>query len=124
MVEWDSLSDQPAHMRDKKFKRDTRKRHVDDLLVSALTILLVYPIVLLRYCFGFKKRERTMNRFFGMAVNLDKEPELTSSLIEELGVDELLVRIHMDDYEQFDRYETFIQSLGNDLGSSLIFGCD
>lgn len=112
MVEWDSFSDQPAHMRDKKFKRDTRKRHVDDLLISALTILLIYPIVLLRYCFGFKKRERSLKNFFGMAVNLDKEPDLTPSLVDELGVDELLVRIHMDDAEQFDRYEAFVKTLG------------
>jgi hypothetical protein len=112
MVEWDSFSDQPAHMRDKKFKRDTRRRYPGDILVSALTILLVYPVVLLRYLFGFKKREQSLARFFGMAVNLDKEPELTPALLDELNVNELLVRIHMDAYEDFDRYEAFVKSLG------------
>ncbi len=111
MVEWDSFSDQPAHMRDKKFKRDTRRRYPGDILVSAVTILLVYPLVFFRYLFGFKRSADTLERFFGMAVNLDKEPELTPGLLDELGVSELLVRIHMDAYDDFDRYEAFIKSL-------------
>jgi len=45
MVEWDSLSDQPAHMRDKKFKRNIRKRYPGDIIVSAITILIIYPLV-------------------------------------------------------------------------------
>lgn len=114
MVEWDSFSDQPAHMRKmKRFKRDTRKRHLDDLLVSAVTILLIYPLVLLRSLFGFKKQDISLEHLFGMAVNLDKEPELTPSLLDELGVEELSVRIHMDDSESFDRYEAFVKSLGS-----------
>jgi len=115
MVEWDSLSDQPAHMkRQKKFKQTIRKQHPWELVISALTILLLLPFVFLRYLFGFKKRrDFSLGHFFGMGVNLDKEPGLTPELIKELGVRDLLVRIHMKEVESLDAYEDFVRSLGD-----------
>lgn len=113
MVEWDSLSDQPAYMRkQKKLKQDIRKQHPGDLLISALTVLLLLPLVFLRYLAGFKKRPGfSLNEFFGMGVNLDKEPSLTPELVKELGVRQLLIRIHMKEMDKLDAYETFVDAL-------------
>jgi len=110
MVEWDSLSDQPAHMRDKKFKRNTRKKYPGDIIISAVTILLLYPIVFLRYLFGFKKNTPfKLKNFFGMSVNLDKEPDISQELIEELGVEEILIRVYLKDIRNISRYAAFAE---------------
>ncbi len=46
-----------------------------------------------------------------MSVNLDKEPDLTPALINELGVRHVLVRFPLADMENMDRYLSFIKSL-------------
>ena len=44
-----------------------------------------------------------------MSVNLDKEPELTPDLINELGIKHLLIRFPMSDIENIDTYVDFIK---------------
>ena len=49
-----------------------------------------------------------------MSVNLDKEPSLTPELINELGVEHLLVRFPMADIDNIEDYVNFIKSLDSE----------
>lgn len=46
-----------------------------------------------------------------MSVNLDKEPELTPELVNELGLKHLLVRFPLSDIDKIEDYLDFIKSL-------------
>jgi hypothetical protein len=56
------------------------------------------------------RRSITAKDFFGIGVNLDKEPNTTPYLIDELGVKKLLIRIPLWKMEWLHEYVTFIRS--------------
>ncbi len=106
---WDHYSDQPAIIRDKKLKRAMRRSALPSLIKTFLISLLLLPIALLTIPF----RQRTTlsgAEFFGMGINLDKEPAITPQLIEELGIKKLLIRIPLWEVERLDEYVAFIRS--------------
>jgi hypothetical protein len=56
------------------------------------------------------RRSITAKDFFGIGVNLDKEPNTTPYLIDELGVKKLLIRIPLWEMDRLHEYVTFIRS--------------
>lgn len=106
---WDHYSDQPAIIRDKKLKRSMRRGALPSLIKTFLLSLLILPIAFI--LMGLRRKTSVSDsEFFGMGVNLDKEPSLTPQLIEELGVKKLLIRIPLWEIERLEEYVTFIRS--------------
>lgn len=113
MFKWDPYSDQPHQIKDKAFKKTERKKELISLIYTFTSTLIIFPIVLILLPL-FKKQENDTGQFFGMSVNLDKEPEITPTLINELKVKHLLVRFPLCDIDKIDRYLEFIKNLGSD----------
>jgi len=72
--------------------------------------ILLFPLALV-FLPLFRKKQSTTNNFFGLSVNLDKEPALTPELINELQAKHLLVRFPLSDIENIDAYLDFLKTL-------------
>ena len=107
---WDYYSDQPAIIKDKALKRQMRRSALPSLIKTFLIALITLPFALLLMPF-MPRRTISGEHFFGMGVNLDKEPNTTPYLIEELGVKKLLIRIPLWEMSRLNEYVTFIRSL-------------
>ena len=83
------------------------------LVYTFLSSLFIFPLALF-FLPLFKKKEIDTEQFFGMSVNLDKEPELTPGLVKELGLKHLLVRFPLSDIEKIEEYIEFVKSLDCD----------
>ncbi|RXJ69161.1 hypothetical protein CRV08_03895 [Halarcobacter ebronensis] len=105
---WDSFSDQPEVIKDKTYKKAMRKRYFFDYLKMFFTSLFILPlsIVLMKFFQGKKSENKDI---YGLGVNLDKG-DFQQSLVEELGVKNLLIRIPLWDMENIDSYVEFAKS--------------
>lgn len=110
IFKWDPYSDQPYQIKDRAFKKKERKKEFLSLGYTFLSSIIIFPFALL-FLPLFRKKESDTNAFFGMSVNLDKEPEKTPEYINELGVKHLLVRFPMSDIDNIETYIDFIKSL-------------
>lgn len=106
---WDTYSDQPAIIRDKALKRQMRTSALPSLIKTFLIALLMLPIAFLVTFLLPRKKIRSEN-FFGMGVNLDKEPNTTPYLLDELNIQKLLIRIPLWEIERLDEYVAFIKT--------------
>ncbi|MDP3466662.1 MAG: glycosyl hydrolase [Sulfuricurvum sp.] len=106
---WDTYSDQPAIIKDKALKRQMRRSALPSLIKTFLVALITLPFALLLMPFT-PRRTITGKDFFGMGVNLDKEPNTTPYLIDELGIKKLLIRIPLWEMARLNEYVTFIRS--------------
>lgn len=106
---WDHYSDQPAIIKDKALKRAMRRNALPSLIKTFLIALVTLPIALALMPF---MPRRTINgeHFFGMGVNLNKEPNTTPYLLDELRVKRLLIRIPLWEMDRLHEYVTFIRS--------------
>ena len=105
---WDRYSNQPYQLKDRAFKKKIRRRHLGSLIMTVLTALVFLPLSYLLIPF-LRRRKIGSEHFFGMSVNLDKEPQLTPELIEELGIKTLLIRLPLWEMDRFDEYIGFIK---------------
>ena len=80
------------------------------MIYTFISSLFIFPLALI-FLPLFKKKEIDTETFFGMSVNLDKEPSLTPDLVTELGLKHLLVRFPLSDIERIEDYLNFIKSL-------------
>jgi hypothetical protein len=106
---WDYFSDQPYIIKDKSYKKAQRKKHIFSLLKTYLFTLLLPLAYILKIFDG--KKEISTNEFFGICVNLDKQPSITPQLLSELGVKSVLLRIALWEIDKIDEYKEFIDSL-------------
>ena len=99
---WDKYSDQPHVIKDKTYKKNMRKKYLFDYLKLFFTSIVVLPIsiILMKIFKGNEKLE------YGLGVNLDKGEE-QYTLIKELGVKHLIIRIPLWDIEKIDEYVNF-----------------
>jgi len=112
---WDSHSDQPYPIKDHAYKKTMRKRAWLSLLKTMLTALLILPFSLLAMPFIRSKKIDSL-RFFGLSVNLDKEPIRSVELVKELGAASVLIRFKLWEMERLDDYLTFVRSFnGKDI---------
>jgi hypothetical protein len=109
---WDHYSDQPSVIKDKVLKRAMRRSALPSLLVTFLIALITLPVALLLSPLLGRKKISGKD-FFGMGVNLDKEPNTAPYLIEELGLQKLLIRIPLWEMERLSDYVAFIHSFKN-----------
>lgn len=109
---WDHYSDQPAIIKDKTLKRAMRRSALPSLIKTFLISLITLPIAIFTVPF-LPHRRINGEKFFGMGVNLDKEPHTTPYLIDELGVQKLLIRIPLWEMDRLHEYVTFIRSFEN-----------
>jgi hypothetical protein len=107
---WDSYSDQPHIIKDKALKKTIYKQSTLDQIITLLTTILLSPFVALSYLLFQTKRDIDTTKFFSIGVNLDKNPKESLDLINELGVDSLLVRFPLNDIENIDKYVEFVES--------------
>ncbi len=106
---WDTYSDQPHIIKDKKFKKRIYKKAAFDQVITLGTSLLLSPFILFSYLFLQQKRVINTKEFFAMSINLDKEPEKSVALVEELGVDNLLIRLPLWEMDKLDAYVQFVE---------------
>lgn len=106
---WDHYSDQPAIIKDKALKRAMRRKALPSLLKTIGVALVTLPLALMLTPL-MRRRSIKGEQFFGIGVNLDKEPNATPYLLDELNVKRLLIRIPLWEMERLDEYVAFIQS--------------
>lgn len=106
---WDHHSDQPYQLKDRAFKKAMRKKELISLLSTSFSALFVLPIALLLQFFIPKRRILT-DDFFGMSINLDKEPQATRSLVDELELSTLLIRFPLWEMERLESYVDFVKA--------------
>lgn len=117
---WDHYSDQPAIIRDKALKRQMRRSALPSLIKTFLITLITLPIALLWMPFTGRRTIKGED-FFGMGVNLDKEPNTTPYLLDELGVKKILIRIPLWEMDRLSEYVAFIRSLaGKEITVTLL----
>ncbi len=80
------------------------------LFYTFISALFILPLALF-FLPLFRKKQSDTAHFFGMSVNLDKEPFLMPELINELGIRHVLVRFPLGDMENIEKYLIFIKSL-------------
>ena len=109
-LRWDSFSDQPEMIHDKAYKHKIYKAVVWDFVKMVATNLLIFPLVSIFYLLiPTKKKALDCASFFGMSINLDKNPEATRQLIDDLAIDNLLIRLPLHDIEKLTNYIEFAQ---------------
>jgi hypothetical protein len=106
---WDHYSDQPAIIRDRALKRQMRRSALPSLIKTFLIALIALPIALVLMPF-IPRRPISGEHFFGIGVNLDKEPNTTPYLLDELGIKKLLIRIPLWEMDRLSEHVTFIRS--------------
>ncbi len=105
---WDKYSDQPYILKDKAFKKMMRRKNIMDYVKLILTNIFLFPIAILVMKL-FKKGQSVNDQssFYGIGVNLDKG-DIQVELIEELNINNLLIRIPLSDIQNVNLYFDFI----------------
>lgn len=107
-LDWDNYSDQPAVIKDKVLKKKIYQQARWDSIKILMTNMLMYPLCFLNYLiFPVKKIDTDTASFFGLSINLNKNPEQTYELIEDLKVNNLLIRMPLSDIENIQSYVEF-----------------
>lgn len=107
-LNWDPYSDQPAVIKDKALKKQIYKQARWDSIKMLATNALMYPLCFFNYLFfPIKKIDTDTESFFGLSINLDKNPELTYELVEDLGINNLLIRMPLFDINNIQKYVDF-----------------
>lgn len=117
---WDPYSDQPHILKDKAFKRSLYKKGALSSLKTLLYIPII-PFIALKLLFvkRFKVGQHIEN--IGLAVNLKEEMEGQTSLshtdlvkyVNELGVENLLIRLPLSDIDNINAYIEFVDLFPN-----------
>jgi len=111
IFKWDHFSDQPHVLRDKSLRKKIYKKAFKDIIKTLIINIALFPIIVVRFGYAlFEKRKQNSSNFFAMGVNLDKEPIKSPSLIKELGVENILIRLPLSDIENLSEYKNFIDS--------------
>ncbi len=106
MFEWDKFSDQPYPIRDKKLKKEIYKKTIFDTLKMLIINIILFPIILIRFLMAlFEKKEVDTKNFFAMGISLDCD----ITLVKELDVQDILIRLPLSDIENISKYKIFIE---------------
>ncbi len=105
---WDHYSDQPEVIRDKAFKKKIYRQTRWASIKLLASNIVVFPIAFLAYwLFPVKKSPISVCDFFGMSINLDKNPQQTKAFIDDLQVENLLIRMPLSDIDNLQSYLDF-----------------
>ena len=109
---WDNYSDQPYQLKDRSFKKAMRKKELFSLIYTIFSALFILPIAAVIQSF-ISKRKISTDTFFGMSINLDREPEVTKALVDELEITTLLIRFPLWEMDRLDEYVEFTKNYQN-----------
>ncbi|MDG1938116.1 MAG: lipopolysaccharide kinase InaA family protein [Pseudomonadales bacterium] len=114
---WSNYSDQPGKIRDKKFKR---KLYFLSFYPSLKVLLTSFLLPLFAIVLVFTKRTLMGEEIksMGLCVNIDSSMpaklspsnEQLVSMVEDLGVKDILVRIPLADFDNIERYFSLVES--------------
>ncbi|MCK4875875.1 MAG: glycosyl hydrolase [Sulfurimonas sp.] len=104
---WDKYSDQPYPLKDKKYKKQMRNAEFVSNLKTFFISLFILPFSLVMMPF-VKRKEVNSTDFFCIGVDYQREPELTLKLLEELGVQRVLVRLKLWEMNRVNELKSFI----------------
>jgi hypothetical protein len=111
--EWDHYSDQPKVILDKAYKRRMRAKHWPDYLKMAATAAVVLPAAMAHMAVAKRAApKRNLREIVGMGVSLDKGPA-QFDLIEELGIQHVLIRMPLWDMQNLKAYQSFANEFYN-----------
>ncbi len=106
---WDHHSDQPYQLKERAFKKAMRKKELVSLLSTFFSALFVLPIALVLQFF-VPRRRIPSDDFFGMSINLDKKPQESKALVDELELSTLLIRFPLWEMERLESYADFVKT--------------
>ncbi len=106
---WDYNSDQPYQLKDRSYKKAMRKNELASLITTIFTALVILPVAALLQPF-IPKRSISSDDFFGMSINLDKAPQATKALVEELELTTLLIRFPLWEMARIEEYLDFVKT--------------
>ncbi|MEA3330229.1 MAG: glycosyl hydrolase [Campylobacterota bacterium] len=104
---WDYYSDQPYQLKDKRYKKEMRKKEFISLVKTIFTALFILPFSLIMMPF-VKRKEIDSPTFFCMGVDYQRESKLSLELLDELGVDRVLVRFKLWEMQTIEELKDFI----------------
>ena len=119
---WDSYSDQPQVIKDRAFKKATRRKELKDNLKLLFTSIFILPISIIFMKF-FKGNVKSSNiDFIGLGVNLDKDDgkNTQQDLVQELGVKNLIIRLPLSDIKNIDLYFEFANSFNKNERKNIL----
>ncbi len=105
---WDPYSDQAALLQDRAYKKTMRKKEWFSLLKTYLLAIFMLPIAWLVMPFA-KRKPTTSSNFFTLGVDFERESEATLAMLDELGVQSILVRIGLWEMEKLPSLAKFIE---------------
>jgi hypothetical protein len=104
---WDNYSDQPYPLQDKNYKKQMRKSQIGSLLKTFLISIAVIPFSIIMTPF-VKRKKIISSEFFCLGVDFERNPKETLEMIEELGVERILLRIKLWEMEKLPLLKNFI----------------
>lgn len=118
-IGWNPLCDQPYVISDKAVKKRIYRYAFWNYLKQLAINIIIFPIAALSlalfYLLGAKRQTVSSQNFFGMGVN--PHPKVSTpkivDMVEELGVDDVLIRIPLHDIENLDVYVDFIAAFAH-----------
>ena len=119
---WDNYSDQPQVIKDRAFKKAMRRKEFKDNLKLLFTSIIILPISIIFMKF-FKGNVKASNiDFVGLGVNLDKDDgnNIQQDLVEELGVNNLIIRLPLSDIKNIDLYFEFVNSFNQNNRKNIL----
>lgn len=109
-LKWDKYSDQPKVIKDKALKKRIYKQTRWAFIKLLAVNFVIYPVSFLLYLFVPAKKSSIKTKdFFGMSVNLDKNPQDSKVLIDDLQLENLLIRMPLSDIENLQAYVEFAE---------------
>ena len=105
---WDNYSDQPAQLKDKNYKKQMRKKEFLSLLKTVAIASLVLPFSIIMTPF-VKRKKIDSQAFFCMGVDYQREPQEAQILLDELGVQRIVLRFKLWEMETLEELKSFIQ---------------
>ncbi len=108
IYKWDHHSDQPYIITDKTFKKQQKQKYLLEYFMMFWLFIVVFPIA---FVWQFVMRFPTTKMQVGIGVNLDKGEE-QYALVEELGVQHLIIRMPLWEVEKIDEFVRFAKGFG------------
>ena len=106
---WDNYSDQPALLQDRAFKKAMRQKERGSFVATFFTSLVFLPLSLLAMPF-VRRKEIDTAHFFAMGVDFEREATRTQEMLDELGVETIVVRLKLWEMEKLPQLVNFIHA--------------
>lgn len=114
---WDPYSDQPAAIRDRRLRRQLYRQGalgtIKTFCLGLLLPLFSIPLLFNKRCIINSTRINSIGLCVNLESTLDEKqsvpPKQLLAMVEELGVERILIRIPLADIQNLARYIAFIQ---------------